>query len=129
VKLGLPPPPLPYGDYAVQIVYSDLQPNNNTSGKHLLLALLGLDVVAKGRVIFDCLNLVNPNEWAVQQARKRLAQICWALGVPQLQDTEVLHFKPLQARLVVKPETIDGDGVVHAPRNEVLKYMPLPKGG
>jgi hypothetical protein len=94
---------IPAGKYTVQIVQSEMMPTSNGNGQFLKLEMEILDGEHQGRKLFDRLNLINPNAQAVDIAQRALSAICHAIGVMQVQDSEMLHFKPLLATVKVRP--------------------------
>lgn len=109
--------PLPSGEYPVHIVGSDMRATKNNTGHYLELTLEVLAGEYTGRRLYDRLNIDNPNQQAVAIARRVLAQICHAVGVLQLKDTEQLHHRPMVAIVQVEPGR-NGYG----PRNVVRGY-------
>lgn len=121
--------PLPSGEYPVHIVGSEMRATKSGTGHYIEFTLEVLDGEYAGRKLFDRLNIDNPNQQAVAIARRVLAQICHAVGVLQLQDTEQLHHRPMVAIVQVEPGR-DGYG----PRNVVRGYkrvqqQPVPPAG
>ena len=94
--------PVPNGDYPVVITESEVKPTKDGAGQYLQLTLEVIDGHYKGRKIWDRLNLWNKNSTAVEIAQRALSQICHAIGVLQVQDTVMLHNKPLVATLAVR---------------------------
>lgn len=94
--------PVPNGDYPVVITESEVKPTKDGTGQYLQLTLEVIDGHYKGRKIWDRLNLWNKNSTAVEIAQRALSQICHAIGVLQVQDTVMLHNKPLIATLAVR---------------------------
>lgn len=121
--------PLPSGEYPVHIIGSDMRATKSGTGHYIELTLEVLAGEYAGRRIWDRLNIDNPNQQAVAIARRVLAQICHAVGILQLKDTEQLHHRPMVAIVQVEPGR-DGYG----PRNIVRGYkqvqqQPAPPTG
>jgi hypothetical protein len=110
---------LPAGDYKVAIVDSSMDPTKNGNGQYLKLHLQVLDGQHKGQILFDRLNLDNPNPKAVEIAQRVLSAICHAVGVLQVSDSSQLHNRPLLARVVIKA----AQGEYQA-SNEIKGYKP-----
>src|SRR5690606_1157839 len=72
------------------------------------------------RIIWDRLNLINPNQTAVDIANRALAAICRAVGVLTPTDSSELHDRPFQVKVSVRPAR---DGVDAT--NEVRGYRAL----
>ena len=96
---------IPAGEYQAQIVSTEMVKNNSGKGKHLKLKVKILGPEYKGRVLFDHLNLFNPNKEAVQIAEAQLSAICHALEIKRIKNTQQLHDKPLLINVIVEPGT------------------------
>ncbi|MBF0160022.1 MAG: DUF669 domain-containing protein [Magnetococcales bacterium] len=107
---------LPPGDYRVHITSSELRPTKAGTGQYLWLEMEILEGSLAGRKTCDRLNLVNPNQQAVEMAQRTLSSICHAVGNLQITDSEDLHFKPMLIKLTVGKEGY----------NEVRGYKPIP---
>ena len=71
---------IPAGKYHVQIVNSEMRAILSGNGQYLWLELSIMDGPCADRRLFERLNLVNPNEKAVDIAQRRLGDICRAIG-------------------------------------------------
>ena len=111
---------LPPGDYPVQIVQSEMKPTKAGTGQFLWLEMDIIDGPAKGRKVWDRLNLINPNQQAQEIAQRTLSAICHATGQLSVSDSEQLHFKPLLAKVKVRKREDTGE-----PSNEIGGYSPL----
>ena len=110
---------LPPGWYNVSIEDSDVLDTKAGNGSYIKLKMRVLDGDCANRVIFTNITVSNPNQDAVQIGQKSLAKVCKAVGLPNIQDTQQLHAKPFQARLIVKKDDQYGDS------NEVRDYKPV----
>lgn len=108
--------PLPAGVYVAQVVESDVKPTKSGTGHYLQLTWKVLDGQHAGRLVFDRLNIANQNETATRIGQQQLSQLCHAVGVLQLQDSQQLHSRPCRIKLVVKQDPQYGDS------NEVKGY-------
>lgn len=116
IPLGLYP-----NDMApVMIVASEMRENNAKTGQYLWLELDVVDGPAKGRKLWDRLNLINPNAKAVEIAERTLSAICHAVGVMNVSDSEQLHGRVMLAKYKIKP----ADGQYPA-SNEIGTYKPV----
>jgi hypothetical protein len=115
--------PLPAGDYLVYIKNSDMKPTAAGNGYYLELTLEVLDGPHTGRLIWDRLNLDNPNQKAVEIAQRTLSAICHAVNVLNVSDSAELHDKPLVAKVVIE----EGRGD-YAPRNQIKGYKASSAG-
>ena len=109
--------PIPAGEYPVIITASELKYTKDKTGQYIELMLEIQDGEYSGRKLFDRLNLFNNNRQAVEIAQRQLAQICHAVGVLQVHDSEQLHYKPLIAIVRVR-HAKDG----YEAKNEVKGY-------
>jgi Protein of unknown function (DUF669) len=95
--------PLPAGDYPVIISESETRLTKDGSGQYLQIKLEVQSGEFAGRTLFDRLNLWNNNRQAQEIAQRSLSQICHAVGVMQVNDSQELHHKPLIATVKVRP--------------------------
>ena len=112
------------GDYVVAITASEVKENSKKNGHLLELTLDVLEGPAKGRKIFDSLNLDNPSAQAVEIAQATLSAICHAVGKLTVSDSNELHNIPMVAAVVKKPKKVNGAVVEGEYRNEVNTYKP-----
>lgn len=97
--------PVPEGEYLARIVASEMKATKNSQGKYLQLEF---DLMTPGfttRKVWTRLNLVNANSSAVEIAERELKSICDAAGVGAIQDSNVLHGRPMVLKLKVTPAT------------------------
>jgi len=113
---------LPAGEYDAVIVNSEVKTTAKGDGRYIKLQLQILNGSYQNRVLFDNLNLWNPNDKAVQIARGTLSSICRAVGVLTPKDTSELHGKPLRIKLKVEKSDEYGD------QNRVAGYKPRQAG-
>ena len=97
---------MPVGWYTAEIVKSVIKENNAKNGQHLTFQFKIIDNDDyNGRIIFQLLNLVHPNQTAVMIAEKELANICTATGVDVIEDSEELHNIPMMIKVGIQAET------------------------
>ncbi len=119
---------LPADEYLVQIINSSNKVTKDGRGKYLELEMAVLDGEHKDRKVFDRLNLVNPSAQTVEIAQRTLSAICHATGVMTVANSEQLHFKPMVAKVTVKPARKDEKtGKTYEASNEVKGYRS-PEG-
>ena len=94
---------LPPGKYVAQIIASEMRPTKDGAGQYLYLEIDILEGAARGRRLFDRLNLINGNPEAVVIAQRTLSSICRAVGKLQVSNSEQLHLLPLVADVKVRP--------------------------
>ena len=114
--------PIPAGDYTVCISASEEKVTASGNGEYLKLTLEVLDGDHKGRLLFENLNLKNPNETAVTIARQTARDICLAVNVPQLNDGGAmeLHGKPMLASVGVEKRNDNGEL-----KNVIKSFAPV----
>lgn len=96
---------LPLGWFAMQIVGSAQEQAQSGSGQYLAFEFEILESYhpdLKGRKAWVNLNLWNQNQTAVEIAMRDLSAICRATGQPVIDDTDLLHNKPLAVKIKVK---------------------------
>lgn len=115
-KMGFDP--LPAGWYIAEIVKSEYKANAAKTGHYLTCQF---KVIApedqKGKVVFNLLNLDNPNQQAVEIANKEFDVLCTACDVDEVEDSTELHGIPLGIRL-----TIDPGDANWPPKNVIKDY-------
>ncbi|MBF0140230.1 MAG: DUF669 domain-containing protein [Magnetococcales bacterium] len=107
---------LPPGDYRVQVINSEMRATKAGTGQYLWLEMDVLDGVHVGRKVYDRINLVNPNQQAVEIAQRTLSAVCHATGRMQVRDSEELHFQPVIVKVAVGKTGY----------NEVKSYKAIP---
>lgn len=104
---------LPNGSYLACIVSSEMKPTKSGTGEYLSLTVEILEdtekVKCKGRKFFDILCLEHSNEQVSSIARGRLASICRAIGVKEIQDSDELHNEPLTIKLGQRERKDNGE--------------------
>ncbi len=93
---------LPADWYKCVITSAEQKPNSKKTGAYLELRIEVIDGQYQGRLVFDRLNLINPNSVAVDIARRSLASIAQAISVDVKDSVELLD-KPLMVKLAVRP--------------------------
>lgn len=94
---------LPDGEYLAHITESEMRDTKAGTGKYLQLTWEVLTGGYTGRLIWDRLNLQNPNQTAVDIAERALSSICRACGVMMVADSEELHLKPVLLKVKTRP--------------------------
>lgn len=116
--------PLPVGQYKVQIIESKIEDTKSGSGQMLTLTLEVVDGPFANRRIWDRLNVRNNNPQAQSIAQRALADLCLAIGVAQLRDTDELHFKPLTVRVGIRQDKTGQYGPQNTVRYTAGKGAP-----
>lgn len=115
---------IPAGDYIVQITESEMVDLKSGNGQALKLTMEVIDGQYKGRKLWERLNVIHTNEKAQSIAQSQLSAICHALGVTKLEDTAILHFKPM--KVGVKVEAADDK---YPESNRVTGFSAATAGG
>lgn len=120
------------GKYPVQIVQSEMKDTSTGNGQMLALEMDVIDGPDRGRKLWENLNLVNPNQQAVEIANRTLSAICHATGMMQIQDSEELHFKTMIATVAVQVDSRDRALPANDParrlQNKITGYEPAQQG-
>ena len=116
---------LPAGKYHVQIVNSEMRGTKSGTGTMLWLEMAIMDGPHANARLFDRLNLVNPNEKAVEIAERTLSAICRATGQMSVSDSEQLHNRSMIASVKVRPAGPDKNGIVRDASNEIGGYEAM----
>lgn len=111
--------PLPSGTYNAMIVKSEFKKTKAGDGMYLQLNVKVIEGDYKGRMVFERLNLNNPNPVAVEIANKTLNTICLACNAFGVEDSEELHGIPMTIKVRYKPETDQNPA-----SNDVTYYGP-----
>lgn len=114
--------PLPPGDYAAQIVASEVRDAKSGNGAYLQLEFQITGGDHDGRKIWKIINLFHSNPKAVEIAHQELDEICRAIG-KRAANSEDLHFIPMLISVKIKPS--EGQ---YSARNEISKYKPASGG-
>ncbi len=112
--------PIPAGKYRLQVIESKIEETKTGSGDMLTLTLEVIDGPYKGRRIWDRLNVRNQNPDAQRIAQRALADLCLSINVPQVKDSEQLHFKPFTASVTIQADKTGQYG----PQNRVRYATP-----
>lgn len=103
VEPSTPMDVLPKGKYLCMAIASELKPTRNNTGEYLQITFEVLDGSAKGRKIFERLNIRNSNKTAEDIAQRALSALCHAVGVIELEDSDQLHNIPVVVDLDIDP--------------------------
>lgn len=108
--------PMPPAWYPVQIDGAEVRDTKAGTGKLLALELTVVGENMAGRKLWPRLNIVNPNQQAVEIAMRELAAIGQACGLAAITDTSELLGQILEVKVKIKKETD------REPDNEVCGY-------
>jgi hypothetical protein len=112
--------PLPKGDYIAMATDSDMKDTKAGTGKYLQFEWQLIDGAYKGRKLWARLNLVNPNQTAVDIANRELGDICKAVGVVRPKDSAELHGIPVTLTVTQKKRSDTGEMT-----NEITGYSAV----
>ena len=113
---------LPEGQYVVIATASEMKPTKSGTGQFLQFTFEVLDGPQKGRKLWARLNLVNPNQIAVDIAQRELGAICRAVNVIKPSDSAELHNKPMLITVAVEIDDRKRES------NIIKKYEPVSAG-
>lgn len=125
---------IPPGQYQAIIVKSELKPTSNGNGQFLALTVVITHGQHANAEFIERLNIINPNQQAVEIAYKTLARISEAVGMMQTpSDSTQLHNKPLMIEVATEVGTPykDKDGVQRDGKDKsvIKKYHKVPAVG
>lgn len=124
---------MPAGYYPLEIKESEVKATKNGNGQYIKIRFDVIGGDYAGRVIFENINVRNPNEVAEKIGRQQLGEIMRATGVASLTDTDQLVGQRLVAKLAVKKDDEYGDlqgnvNVVKAYKAIEGSAAPMPSG-
>lgn len=93
--------PLPAGNYTMIITGTDIKATKANTGEYLECVMEVVEGPKAGRKHWERFNISNPNKTAEDIARAALGQLCVAVGVPKLTDTDQLHDRPFIAVMAI----------------------------
>lgn len=97
--------PLPAGDYTMQVIESEIKPTKANNGdQQLVLTIEVIDGPFSNRRVWDRLNIRHSNADAQRIAQRSLADLCLAVGLPSLRNSEDLHFKPFTGKVAIRQD-------------------------
>ena len=110
---------LPKGRYLCVAVDSEMKETKSGSGEYLQITFEVIDGDAKGRKIFERLNIVNSNKTAEEIAQRQLSGLCRAVGIGRLDDSDQLHNIPVVLEISIEPAKGD-----FGESNRIRGYYP-----
>jgi len=94
--------PVPEGTYTAVIIESDYRQNKAKTGHFLKLKFEITKGEHEGRYVWENLNVDHPKEDTEKYAKRDLARIATICGHDDFEDTEVLHYKPIDIYVKVR---------------------------
>ena len=116
---------IPSGDYTALISSSEFRNTKSGDGQYLVLAFQIIDGAKKGRMLWHNLNLINSNTKAVEIAQRELSAICRATGAMQIDNSELLHDRPMRITVDYIPAGNDKKGIYREESNRIKKWVSL----
>lgn len=110
--------PMPKGEYLATGIESEMKETKKGDGHYLQITWEVIEGEYQGRKLWSRLNLDNPNQTAVDIAKRELASICRATGVYSPRDSDELLDKPIVLKVKVRKRQDTGDL-----SNEIAGYM------
>lgn len=114
--------PLPAGWYQVAIEGAEVKQTKAGTGQYIAVRYKVSGPTHSGRVVFGNINLRNPNPKAEEIGRQQLGDICRAIGLATIQDSDQLIGGNLEIKLAVTKDETYGDG------NDVKGFRAVGKG-
>jgi hypothetical protein len=93
--------PLPAGWYRARATKADLK-DTAAGGSRISIRFDIMGPTHAGRVVFGSINIRNASETSERIGQQQLGEMCRAIGVPRLEDTDQLVGKTLDIRLTIK---------------------------
>lgn len=78
-----------------------------------------------GRKLFNNYNLENKNAQAQEIGQKQFACLCRAIGVAEVDNSEILHFRPFTVKIGLGKPSKDGQ---YPARAEIKRYYFADEG-
>ncbi|XAG95396.1 hypothetical protein SOI901_11 [Erwinia phage SOI901] len=110
--------PIPKGWYDFNIEACELKPTKAGTGSYLSLQLKVDGGEFHNRTVFDMITYSNPNAQAVEIGHRKLSALCRAVGIVELNSTDLLLNRKVAAKVGIK---IDKTGE-YDPQNDVKEY-------
>ncbi len=95
--------PIPEGVYEARIERAEMKPTRDGTGRRLVLMFRICGPSHVGRTVLVGLNVVNQNDKAQTIARRQLAQLLNAVGLPGERDMGLLIDKECAISVVIRP--------------------------
>jgi len=120
VEPAAPITALPPGRYPVAISKTEMKDTKAGTGQYLQIELTVTSGTASNRKLWARLNLVNPNQQAVDIARRELSAICHAVGVLQVNDSDELLGREMMVDVAIEKNGQTGEDT-----NKVKGYSAI----
>jgi len=114
--------PLPAGWYSATMAGAELKATKSGTGQYISIRYDITGPTHQGRVVFGNLNIRNANPKAEEIGRQQLGDICRAIGLARVGDTDQLIGHSLMVKLDVEKSEQYGD------KNNVKGFKPINGG-
>jgi len=114
--------PIPPGWYTVTIASAEVKATKNGSGQYIALRYDVTGPTHQGRVVFGNLNIRNNSPKAEEIGRQQLGDICRAIGLAKVGDTDQLVGHGLSIKVDIEKSEQYGD------KNQVKGFKPIAGG-
>lgn len=114
--------PIPPGWYTVTIASAEVKATKNGTGQYIAIRYDVTGPTHQGRVIFGNLNIRNQSPKAEEIGRQQLGEICRAIGLAKVGDTDQLIGNSLSIKVDIEKSEQYGD------KNQVRGFKPIAGG-
>ena len=114
--------PIPPGWYTVTIASAEVKATKNGTGQYIAIRYDVTGPTHQGRVIFGNLNIRNQSPKAEEIGRQQLGELCRAIGLAKVGDTDQLIGNALSIKVDIEKSEQYGD------KNQVKGFKPIAGG-
>ena len=114
--------PIPAGWYTVTIASAEVKATKNGTGQYIAIRYDVTGPTHQGRVIFGNLNIRNASPKAEEIGRQQLGELCRAIGLAKVGDTDQLVGHGLSIKVDIEKSEQYGD------KNQVRGFKPVAGG-
>jgi hypothetical protein len=114
--------PLPPGWYTATMAAAEIKATKTGTGQYIAIRYDITGPTHQGRVVFGNLNIRNQSPKAEEIGRQQLGDICRAIGLAKVSDTDQLIGNSLMIKLDVEKSEQYGD------KNQVKGFKPIAGG-
>lgn len=117
---------LPNGIYDLEVTVAEVKPTSTGNGTMIKLTYSVIEPVAyANRLIFGNMNIENSNAQAQEIGQRELAQLCRALELPGIDDSDELRLKRFRAKVGLGKPSKDGQ---YPAKNEIKRFYYPDEG-
>jgi hypothetical protein len=110
---------LPAGWYTATITGAELKATKAGTGQYIAIKYDITGPTHQGRIVFNNLNIRNPNATAEEIGRQQLGEVMRAIGLAKVQDTDELIGGQLSIKVAIRSSDQYGD------QNEVKGFKAV----